>query len=1026
MGKQQRAVVLAGVLAWLLAWQAGQAQTLYVSPDGVPDAPGTREQPLSLQAAFDRAAADTSVTHITLAGGEYRGVFTVSAPKGEDGSALPTLTIAAAQGQTPRLRHSVRIEQAEPWGDTPGAFRTRTVPPIAAQMWEVDTRVRYRTLTTAASVVAHPGSCYLDTTEGWLYFSTSDRRSPADHEVRLCLMPTHSRALALYRPRIVVEGLHFADYTSEDNCAIQSYGNNHIIRRCHFENCERAWVLWTDASEMLMEHSTGLDVAQPVISFGRDVIVRGCRFEKSRDRFLYELYPQNDCGYQVYSPGRGGTFEGNFAKGYFNGILIKAEPGPYRIRHNTIIDAHSGVLFSATRSGSDVSHNVIVGARAFVHASRFPADFKLDRNVFWEPRELSEFDLGMRTFRGANLGKFNVLADPRFVDAARGDYRLLPDSPAIAQADASGRPAGAFAVATLDAARSAAPLLELAFEADSVSHGAVGEYTFDRDPWIGGGTTHIRSLSEAGPARRTVGANAITLEMRAFDAIGSITAMSLSIDGSAASELPYANIHKLTLPDADGEYRIAARVRNDRGTWSAPAEAVVRVDRQPPKLAAPPVVIANDHGVIVTAETDEPCFATLHYGESPDALERQMQSPPRVQRFWDANDGGEWVETWRIPTREHALALLLPQVETGKTVHCRLTLTDQAGLSTQSDVFAATAAGKPRVISVGKDGRDNPSAARYQTLQYAVDRALPGDRVLLQPGVYTDYTCMTHGGVDEKRPITIEAATPGTVTLDGARRHTAMLHLERAPFVTVRGLRMLNFRKAGLYAYQSPHTTVDQCVFYNGDGWVTGYHTFMFNSPHGTVNRCLAIGAEVGFYFLASPGATVTYNTASQAMYAAASYAFSARGTRQIGNSFAFAGNDIYSLEINHPDELRTFQSDFNNLGSLVSKYGDNASLEQSDPDLWRQIKAQEFDATYPASFLTVSKALIAVNGNRYRSLKTWIDATGHDRHSIMADPRYLNVSDSPDHWDWRVPADNISASAGPGGTSLGALAPAK
>jgi hypothetical protein len=1024
MGKQRRTSVLVGVLAWLVALQAAQARTLHVSPDGTPDAPGTREQPMSLQAAFDRVTADTSVTGITLAGGDYRGVFTVDAPAGADGAALPDLTIAAAEGQTPRLRHSVRVEQAEPWGDKPGVFRTRTLPPGAAQMWEVDTRVRYRTLATAASVVAHPGSCHVDTTDGWLTFSTSDSRSPADHEVRLCLMPAHARGLALRRPRTAVEGLHFADYTGEDNCAIQSYGSDHTIRRCHFENCERAWVPWTDSSGMLMEHCTGQDVAQPVISFGRGVVVRGCRFEKLRDRFLLEVYPQNDCGYQVYSPGSGGTFEDDFAKGYFNGILIKAGPGPYRIRHNTIVDAHSGVLFSAARPDSDVSHNVIVGARAFVHASRFPADFKLDRNLFWESREWGEFDLGMRTFRGANLGKFNMLADPRFVDAAKGDYRLLPDSPAIALADGAGRPAGAFAVGTLADARQALPVLELGFEADSAIFGVLGDRVFDRDPWIGGGTTHIRTLGEPGPIRRLTGTGGITMEMRGFDAVGSITAMSFGIDGAAPVEQPYANVHRLTLPDADGEYRVTARVRNDRGSWSEPAEAMVRVDRRAPTLAAPPAIIAGEHGIIVTFSTDEPCFATLQYGESADDLKQQIRTPERVQRFWDANDGGEWVERWRIPTREHALALVTPQVAPGGTVHCRLTLTDQGGLSSQSEVFTAVAAGEPRVISLGPDGRDEVGAERYRTLQYAVDRALPGDRVVLQPGVYTDFTCMTHGGVDDARRITIEAATPGTVTLDGAKQHTAMLHLEQAPWVTVRGLRMSYYRKAGVYAYKSPHTTIEQCVFFNGNGWVTGYHTFMFNSPHATVSRCLAVGAEVGFYFLASPHATVTFNTASQSMYGAASYVFSARGSRQIGNSFAFAGNDIYSLEVGHPDELRTFQSDYNNMGTLVSRYGDNAHLEKDDPELWRQLQKQEFAADYPSPFLTVSKALVAVNGKRYLSLRSWRDQTGQDRHSIMADPRYMNAVAPPDRWDWRVPTDSANAGAGPDGTCIGALGP--
>ena len=55
--------------------------------------------------------------------------------------------------------------------------------------------------------------------------------------------------------------------------------------------------------------------------------------ETKIDRFLLPLITQNDSAYQVYSPGHGGTFENNFAKGYFCGIWIKADEQYGAVQH---------------------------------------------------------------------------------------------------------------------------------------------------------------------------------------------------------------------------------------------------------------------------------------------------------------------------------------------------------------------------------------------------------------------------------------------------------------------------------------------------------------------------------------------------------------------------------------------------------------------------------------------------------------------------------------------------------------------
>jgi hypothetical protein len=293
---------------------------------------------------------------------------------------------------------------------------------------------------------------------------------------------------------------------------------------------------------------------------------------------------------------------------------------------------------------------------------------------------------------------------------------------------------------------------------------------------------------------------------------------------------------------------------------------------------------------------------------------------------------------------------------------------------------------------VAPEGADSPGrgsrAAPLRTVQYAVDRALPGDRVLLLPGLYTEGAFLTHGGLSEQARLTIEAETAGTVTIDTAKREYSVLALEAAGYVTIRNIRFLYYKKAGVYAYRAPHVTVESCSFFTGGTvYSQGYHTFFFWSPHGTVTRCLAIGGETGLVFLQSPNATVTCNTVSKQMYAAATYPYSLAGTVQMNNNFYDAGNDAFSGEIQHPAELKTFRSEYNNLGASGKRV---ASLDKA-----------------------------------YRKLEDWQAAYGQDKHSLVADPKFVKpIMTAVDRWDWTVKPDSPNVGAGENGATIGAFWP--
>ena len=207
--------------------------------------------------------------------------------------------------------------------------------------------LRAMAATNAGSVAAYPGSCFDDRTEGCLYFRTSDGKPPKDHDLWLALCSRNSRAMYLRRPNTTLDGLHFADYVASNGLAIQSYGDNVHSRKCRCDNCETAWGTNPGTKGCVIENCVGVDVARGVYSHSEDIVIRGNRFEKTRDRFLYPLYPQNDSAYQVYHPGRGGTIEGNLCKGYLQAIFIKAQAAPYVIRHNTVVDSHMAIGFSS-------------------------------------------------------------------------------------------------------------------------------------------------------------------------------------------------------------------------------------------------------------------------------------------------------------------------------------------------------------------------------------------------------------------------------------------------------------------------------------------------------------------------------------------------------------------------------------------------------------------------------------------------------------------------------------------------------
>ncbi|HRU05360.1 MAG TPA: hypothetical protein P5137_06250, partial [Candidatus Brocadiia bacterium] len=439
---------VAVTLALLVMGTRASASVIHVSPGGDAKASGTAEQPTTLAAALGRAAKDRQVREIILAGGEYvADNLNIGVRAAEKPDGYPPLVIHAAKGQSVWLVHSARVDKAEPVAGMAGVFRTKSLPPGQPEMWERDARVRYITLTTAAFVAAFPASCFADPEEGWLYFHTSDGKPADKHELYYSLGTPNGRALGVYRPNTTLEDLGFRDACGPTTHALVMNAAGLSARRLRFDNAFIGVGLGAYAVDNLIEDCDFVDVAQAIRSNGKDLVIRRCRMTKERDAFFYRVYPALDTAVYTYFPGSGATITDTFVKGYKQGFRVKAMPGRYVLRHNTLVDTEHGVSWVTSNADSDTSYNIFVHADDFIRVSEFQPTFTLDKNLFWDSKNLLEFNVRNTAIRGAGLGKFNLLADPRFADPDNGDYRVLEDSPAVFLKDAEGRPAGAFGAA---------------------------------------------------------------------------------------------------------------------------------------------------------------------------------------------------------------------------------------------------------------------------------------------------------------------------------------------------------------------------------------------------------------------------------------------------------------------------------------------------------------------------------------------------------------------------------------------------
>ncbi|MBM4047913.1 MAG: hypothetical protein FJ279_22665, partial [Planctomycetes bacterium] len=583
----------------------------------------------------------------------------------------------------------------------------------------------------------------------------------------------------------------------------------------------------------------------------------------------------------------------------------------------------------------------------------------VDYNCLWAGRESSALRVCLEEPRKVGTGTHTIFADPRLAAPIAGDYRLLPDSP-CAKMGPKGEVCGAFEVVGPDFKDVQPPEVRLAASAPAKQAGGSGELYFERDPWIGGGTNLVQKLPPEGQGHEWVTPQAsVTLEIEAQDYVTRPTQMKVRLGRANWGEVePFQPRKSIELRPDEPMAAVSVAVSDAAGNWSAPVALRLRLATKGPQLKRKPVLYANANGVVISFETDAPCLAKVEFGKDK-AYGSVFEQPKNVQRSWISADGGDWVEIRSKPRVTNYLVLLPPRVESGQTYHYRLILEDEVGNRTVTDDATFALAGAPRACYVSPKGEDGDARGLretpWRTIQFAVDRALPGDRVVLLPGLYPGETTLTHGGI-ERAPITVEAEQQGTAILDGRHESKACLRLQNAPHVVVKGLEVRWYQSSGIYIADSPNVSVQSCKIWNDFwmGWPIGSGVFAHRSPGLVADHNVIFQMEQGITLLQSPRSRVTHNTILMNMYGAVKFIYSAEGSVSLNNSFCYSGNDQYLVLCQDEKEFKTFRSDYNNLGT---------KLRSPDP-------GDEIVPDSPFFQHHGSKAVISLNNERYNSLK--------------------------------------------------------
>jgi len=989
---------------------------IHISPQGDDANPGTAEKPLATIAQAVKQNAQEIILH--------EGVYHQHVVLAEHKDAPPLLITAAkrANGEYERVvfDQGHQVDGAEAVQGMPGVYRVPTPKTFSSyqsrrSMWESDTRIRYRDVADVRAVAAFTAT-YRFESDGFLYFHTSDNQPPGTHDIGFDISDGR---FTISRDNTTVRGIEF------HGGGVRIIGANIVIEDCHAWNTERmAFYVSASCPKAAIRNCTGSDLGSGIYSEGGHTTVEGCRFSRAWDAFESHAVSQDSsAGIQLYRPAKLGVIRNNLTVGFRTGIFCKGTTDVITVEGNTCYGGGGGestgiTLYTHWLAGCVIRNNIVSDHHQayYVGGSEYARHCVFRDNLLWNVTrteniaECFAFPQALGSVQGV------IMADPRFAAPVLDDFRLLPDSPALR---ADGSHLGKFGGVNKTFRDTQAPTLALTLDRPATILGRTVEHYWERDHWQpGGGERERRETTfEVEDGNQWLAPDSkVRVLIAASDNATSPSQMKLRIgNGDWSQPKPLQPKIDIELPSDSVDTTIVVMISDEAGNWSKPATLRAFKVTEAPKLVGRPTVYVTKYGFIMAFRTNIPCTATLEWGYSTDYGQTATRPADTFQR-WRANDGGEWTQKRTGPRQNHHLVVKAPDVEPGKTYHFRIALDNGVGHVGYTKNATVTLNGEPRTIVLSPDGNDvEGTAGPWKTLQFAVDRALPGDRIVLRDGLYTEPTVITHGGA-KGAPIVIEAEHVGKATLDVGKRHPRAIQMYKTPWITLRGLEIRWFDGTGVQVTHSEHVTMENLRIWNQHlvkGRRTGFGFYARRSPNLTVRGCLFFYLNGGLVILDSPRFHIENNTASSMLHRGCRIIFSSRDSTFVNNCFTFTGNDHLQIYETRSD-WETFDCDYNNFAAVVRDTAPRRPAAEHDIKRWSG--GHWAKISKGVNYLAFRKAdgWEVVHGF---SLKEWQDRTGKDAHSIYKRPLYVD----PTRNDWRLQPSSPNIGAGREGVTIGA-----
>ena len=282
-------------------------------------------------------------------------------------------------------------------------------------------------------------------------------------------------------------------------------------------------------------------------------------------------------------------------------------------------------------------------------------------------------------------------------------------------------------------------------------------------------------------------------------------------------------------------------------------------------------------------------------------------------------------------------------------------------------------------------------------MRKACFEARPGDTVLAAPGVYRHALAPVSSGLSDRR-ITFRRHGRGKVVLDGGGAVAPLLRLESKNYVTVDGFTMVNLPKTG----RTGAIVLSGCRGVE----VLNCRADVPGSKAGnaiTASRCKGLriqgnvfrGGRFQLRFRDCSNLVLERNTVANGVIFGVFLQSPMKTVRFVNNVF------YRPCGPGKPNSVYLFRGD--QIKDVVSDYN---------------LFFSPFKRHKVAQVWTASNVPRIVGAD----LKEWQGKSGHDKHSIQADPMFVDVEKG----DFRLKPGSPAVGAGENGANIGALGVAK